>query len=120
MTEKKWRNWFQARLRWAVLKEGRGLNHWRESEYFFLSTDWEAAFQQALRIGYEGECWLNPAPDRRKAPRLQRRFADVQYLEELRTDRTSFQVYLGQKPARETIGFDHEFDLAARMPAPIF
>jgi hypothetical protein len=112
--------WFQARLRWAVLKEGRGLHHWRESEYFFLSTDRETAFQEALRIGYQGECWLNPSPDRRKAPRLRCRFAEVQYLEELGADRTLFQVYLGEKASRETIGFDHEFDPVGHVPAPIF
>ena len=120
MREMKPRKWFQARLRWAVLKEGRGLHHWRESEHFFLSTDWEAAFQEALRIGYRGEYSLHPAPDRKKAPRLDCRFAEVEHLEELGTDRTSFEVYLGEKPGREAIGFDHQFDPAARVPAPIF
>jgi hypothetical protein len=120
MTEMKPRKWFQARLRWAVLEKGRGLVHWRESERFFLSKDWETAFQEVLRIGYEGEYSVRPAPNQKKAPRLDCRFAEVEYLEELGTDRTSFEVFLGEKPGRETIGFDHEFDPAARVPAPIF
>jgi hypothetical protein len=31
------RQWFQARLRWAVMEEGQGLTHWREEEHIFLS-----------------------------------------------------------------------------------
>jgi hypothetical protein len=114
------RQWFQARLRWAVLEEGRGLDHWREAEHFFLSQDRETAFQEALRIGYEGEYSLIPAPDQKRAPSFDCRFAEVEYLEELGTGRTSFEVYLGQKPAGEAVGSDHEFDPAARVPAPIF
>jgi hypothetical protein len=43
----------------------------------------------------------------------------VEYLEELGMGRTSFEVYLGEKPAREAIGFDHDFDPAAHVPDPI-
>ena len=49
MSEMKPRQWFQARLRWAVLEEGHGLYQWREAEHIFLSEDREAAFQEALR-----------------------------------------------------------------------
>ena len=117
MSDVKPRKWFQARLKWAVLTEGRGLHHWREVERFFLSEDWETAFQEALRIGYQGEYSLHPA---RKAPRIECRFAEVEYLEELGTNQTAFQVDLGEKPGRESIGFDHQFDPAGREPAPIF
>ena len=44
----------------------------------------------------------------------------MEYLEELGMGRTAFEVYLGEKPAREAIGFEHEFDPAAHVPAPIF
>jgi hypothetical protein len=120
MTEMKPRQWFQARLRWAVLEEGRGLAHWREAEHFFLSEDRETAFQEALRIGYAGEYSLAPAPDQKPAPTFDCRFAEVEYLEELGMGRMAFEVYLGEKPACEAIGFDHEFDPAARVPDPIF
>jgi hypothetical protein len=114
------RQWFQARLRWAVLEEGRGLDHWREAEQIFLSEDRETAFQEALRIGYAGEYSLSPAPDQEPAPSFDYRFAKVEYLEELGMGRTSFAVYLGEKPAREAIRFDHEFNPAAHVPGPIF
>ena len=119
MNEMKPRQWFQARLRWTVLEERRGLDHWREAEHIFISEDREAAFQEALRIGYAGEYSLSPAPDQAPAASFDCRFAEVEYLEELGIGRTSFEVYLGEKPAREAIGCDHEFDPAARMPAPI-
>jgi hypothetical protein len=120
MSELKPRQWFQARLRWAVLEEGRGLDHWWEAEHIFLSEHRATAFQEALRLGYAGEYSLIPAPDQKKAPSFDCRFAEVEYLEERGALRTSFEVYLGKKPAGEAIGFDHEFDPAARVPAPIF
>lgn len=121
MSEMKPRQWYQARLKWAVLEQGQGLDHWRQAEHFFLSEDREAAFQEALRIGYAGEYSLIPTSDqKKKAPSFDCRFARVEYLEELGTGRTSFEVYLGEQPASEAIGFDHEFDPAAHVPAPIF
>ena len=101
MNEMKLRKWFQARLRWAVLEEGRGLDHWREAEHIFISEDREAAFQEALRIGYAGEYSLSPVPDQAPAPSFDCRFAEVEYLEELGMGRTSFEVFLGEsRPAR--------------------
>src|SRR6185503_3811907 len=35
------RQWFQARLRWAVMEEGRGLDHWLEAEHIFQSDSRE-------------------------------------------------------------------------------
>ena len=119
MNEMKPRQWFQARLRWAVLEEGRGLDHWREAEHIYLSEDREAAFQEALRIGKAGEYSLSPASDQKRGPSFDCRFAEVECLEELGMGRTSFEVYLGEKPAREAIGFDHQFDPAAHVPDPI-
>jgi hypothetical protein len=120
MNEMKPRQWFQARLRWAVLEEGRGLDHWREAEHIFISEDRETAFQEALRIGYAGEYSLIPTADQKDAPTIDCRFAEVEYLEELGMGRTAFEVNLGEKPACEAIGFDHQFDPAARAPGPIF
>lgn len=119
MNEMKPRQWFQARLRWAVLEEGRGLAHWREAEHIFLSEDRESAIQEVLRIGYAGEYSLTPVPDQKPGPSFDCRFAEVEYLEKLGMGRTSFEVYLGEKPAREAIRFDHQFDPAAHVPDPI-
>jgi len=120
MSQVKPRQWFQARLRWAVLEEGRGLYQWREAEHIFLSEDRDTAFQEALRIGYSEEWSVSPTPDQKDAPTIDCRFAEVEYLQELGMGRTAFEVYLGEKPASEAIGFDHEFDPAARVPDPIF
>lgn len=115
------KQWFQARLRWAVLEQGRGLNHWREAEHFFISQDRETAFRQALGIGYAEQYSLIPAPDDPSGgPAIDCRFAKVVYLEQLGIGRTAFEVYLGEKEASEAIGFDHEFDPAAEAPGPIF
>lgn len=40
--------WYYARVRWAVMAEGRGLRQWKESMFLFQSVDREAAFQRAL------------------------------------------------------------------------
>jgi hypothetical protein len=120
MSEVKPRQWFQARLRWAVLEEVHGLYRWREAEHIFLSEDRETAFQEALRIGYSEEWSVTPTPDQMNAPTIDCRFAEVEYLQELGMGRTAFEVYLGEKPACEAIGFDHEFDPAAHVPGLIF
>jgi hypothetical protein len=120
MSEPKPRQWFQARLRWAVLEEGRGLDHWREAEHIFLSENRETAFQEALRIGEAEEHSLFPTQEQKGAPVIDCRFAEVVYLEERGMGRTAFEVYLGEKKATERIAFDHEFDPAGRMPAEIF
>ena len=120
MSELKTRQWFQARLRWAVLEQGRGLDHWQEAEHIFLSEDREAAFQEALRIGEAKEYSLIPTKEQKGAPEIDCRFAEVVYLEELGMGRTAFEVYLGDKAAAERIAFDHEFHPAGRVPPPIF
>jgi hypothetical protein len=70
VSEMKPRQWFQARLRWAVLEEGHGLCQWGEAEHIFLSEDREAAFQEALRLGYAESIRLLQHPIRRMPQRL--------------------------------------------------
>jgi len=120
MSEGKPRQWFQARLRWAMLEEKWGLYRWREAEYIFLSEDRDTAFQEALRIGRAREHSLIPAPDQRPAPGIDCRFAEVVYLEELGMGRTAFEVYLGEREACEKMGFDHGFHPEAQSPPPRF
>jgi len=60
------RQWYQARLRWAVMEEGRGLDHWREAEHIFQSDSREAAFEEALLIWRSQEYVITP--DRPAAP----------------------------------------------------
>ena len=109
MSETKPQQWFQVRLRWAVLEQGWG-----------LSEDRETAFQEALRIGYAGQYALIAAPDQKQTPAIACRFAKVVYLEELGIGLTAFEVDLGEKEGTESIAFNHEFHPAAHMPGPIF
>jgi hypothetical protein len=118
MSEMKPRQWFQARLRWAMLEERRGLYRWREAEHIFLSENWDTAFQEVLRIGHAEEHSLSPAADQKDAPTIDCRFAEVVYLEELGIGRTAFEVYVGEKAASEKIGFDHEFHPDEQSPPP--
>jgi hypothetical protein len=112
------REWFQARLRWAVMEEGYGLIRWREAEHIFLSNDRQTAFQEALRIGRSEEYAL--FPDERNDVTMDCRFAEVVTLEELGTGRTAFHVELGERQATERIEFDYRFDPEMRVPDPAF
>src|SRR6266536_457917 len=49
------RQWYQARIRWAEMVEGRGIRNWEEGLYLFRSEDREAAFRRALEIGEGGQ-----------------------------------------------------------------
>lgn len=80
MSTDKQQEWFQTRLRWAVMEEGHGLMRWREAEHIFLSDSRETAFQEALRIGRAEEYSL--LPDERNEVAIDCRFAEVVSLEE--------------------------------------
>ena len=43
--------WYYARVRWAVMVEGRGLRQWKESMIVFRAVDRKAAFERALELG---------------------------------------------------------------------
>jgi hypothetical protein len=110
------RQWYQARLRWAAMEEGRGLDHWREAEHIFQSDSLEAAFEEALRIGRSQEYVIEP--DRPVGPGFEYRLAEVAFLEEMGAAPAGFVISLGVRPATEGLAFDHEFSPEARMPEP--
>jgi hypothetical protein len=85
------RQWFQARLRRAVMEEGQGLTRWREEEHIFLSESRQLALQEALRIGHAEESSLIPN-EGDDLPAVDFRFAEVVYLEEQGTRPTAFKV----------------------------
>ena len=114
----KGKRWFQARLRWAVMEEGRGLDHWLEAEHIFQSDSREAAFAEALRIGHSQEYVV--VPDRGRVTTLEHRLAEVVYLEEKGPAPTAFEVSLGMIKATESLGFEHEFNPEGRIPEPAF
>jgi hypothetical protein len=110
------RQWYQARLRWAVMEEGAGLDHWREAEHIFQSDSRKAAFEEALRIGRSQEYVITP--DRPAGPSFEYRLAEVVYLEEHGAAPAGFAIPLAPQPAKERLGFDHEFRPDARIPEP--
>ena len=110
--------WFQARLRWAVMEEGRGLDHWLEAEHIFQSDSRETAFAEALRIGHSREYVV--VPDRGCVTRFEHRLAEVVYLEEKGPAPTAFEVSVGMVKATESLGFEHDFSPDEGMPEPAF
>ena len=44
-------SWFYAKVRLAVMVEGRGIRAWEEAGFLFRSEDFDSAFQRALAIG---------------------------------------------------------------------
>ena len=77
--------WFQARLRWAVMEEASGLNHWREAEHIFLSENHQAAWQRAQELDPSG------------------------YYSERARD-----ILLGRKPFDEPLGYSIGYNVPAR------
>ena len=112
------RQWFPARLRWAVMEEGRGLDHWLEAEHIFQSDSREAAFAEALRIGRSQEYVV--VPDRGRVRPFEHRLAEVVYLEGRGPEPVAFEVSLGRTKATESLAFEHEFNPEERMPEPAF
>jgi len=114
----KGKRWFQARLRWAVMEEGRGLDHWLEAEHIFQSDSREEAFAEALRIGRSQEYVV--VPDRGRVTTFEQRLAEVVYLEEKGPTPTAFEVSLGMIKATDPLGFEHAFNPEGRIPEPAF
>ena len=113
----KTRQWYQARIRWAEMVEGRGIRNWEEGLYLFRSEDREAAFQRALEIGEGGQS----GGDEESASRtrwVETRLAEVVTLdclgEELEED--PLEVHWIRLPATEKIAFDHKFEPAKKAP----
>ena len=72
--------WYYARVRWAVMVEGRGLREWKEPMFMLRAVDREAAFEGAEnRRGW-----------------VENRLAGI--------------VELGVRKGEGTIGFEHQFE----------
>lgn len=109
------REWYRAEIRWAVMEDKRGLRSWEDAVYFFLSQDRDAAFQQALEIGWrerdgreEGRRWV------------EKRLAQIVSLDCLGSDPAEFEVQLGSRRAQERLPFEHEFDPEGTEPLSVF
>ncbi|HUX28056.1 MAG TPA: hypothetical protein VMV39_04680 [Terracidiphilus sp.] len=110
------RQWYCAKLRWAVMAEGKeGLREWKEAVHIFLSEDEQTAFKQALNIGYQGE--ESHTEGRRE---VETRLAEVVRLDYLGSNQTRFEVRLGSSKAQEHLPFEHVFRPEENMPEPPF
>ena len=119
MSEVELRQWFQARLRWAVLEEGWGGTNGERRNISFSARIGRRRFSRHCGMGRAEERSLVPAPDQKPGPTIDCRFAQVVYLEELGVGRTAFDVYLGETPATEWISITSSIRRRRRRP-PFF
>jgi hypothetical protein len=113
----KMRPWYQARIRWAEMVEGRGIRHWEEGLYLFRSEDREAAFRRALEIGEGGQS--GGEEQGRRTRWVETRLAEVVTLDCLghELEEEPLEVHWMRLPATEKIAFDHKFEPAKKEPA---
>lgn len=95
--------------------EGKGLRHWEEAVYLFISENRDRAFQRALEMGRRQECVHQEG---RKW--VETRLAEVVALDELAINGTEFKIELGIKEARERLPFEHIFDPEKAIPPAMF
>ena len=113
----KTRQWYQARIRWAEMVQGRGIRHWEEGLYLFRSEGREAAFRRALEIGEGGQSG-GEEQTRRRTRWVETRLAEVVTLDCLGDDleEEPLEVHWLRSPATEKIAFDHKFEPIKKMP----
>ena len=112
----KQQKWFRAKIRWAVMVEGReGLRCWEEAIHIFVSKNQDTAFQHALQIGRtqqgchsEGRRWV------------EKRLVQVVALDDLGKNLTNFEVTWYAKKSTEQLTFEHVFDPEGSKPATMF
>lgn len=109
------KQWYWARIRWAVMEEGGGLRRWEEKVCIFLSQDREMAFQRALAIGRRSE---HGYEETRKW--VETRLAEVVTLDCLGAEATEFEIDVESPRVTERLRFEHEFDPAGSRPSPLF
>ena len=104
--------WYYARVRWAVMVEGRGLRQWKESMFLFRAADREAAFERALQLGTAGQ-----RSEEKRRGWVDKRLAEIIELDDLSDGE---EIELRTKPADRTIGFEHKFEPERSEPRPAF
>ena len=92
--------WYYARVRWAVMEEGRGLLEWKESMIMFRAVDRKAAFERALELGRSGQQW-----EEKRRGWVENRLAEIVELDGLWDGQ---EIELGVMKADETISFAHQ------------
>lgn len=104
--------WYYARVKWAVMAEGRGLRQWKESMFLFRAVDREAAFRLALRLGTQGQ----ESVERRKGW-VDKRLAEIIELDDLSDGE---EIELGSKPADRILAYEHRFEPELSEPRTAF
>jgi len=108
--------WFQARLRWAVMADGEGLRGWQEGTVLFRSRNEREAFQKALSIGQR----------RQGGGEEDGRFVGLLLAEVVTLDRIGpvipdeFEVAWEQRLAPEPLPDDYRFAPEQRTPVASF
>jgi hypothetical protein len=103
------REWYQARIRWAEMVEGRGIRSWEEAVYLFRSEDYDSALERALAIG-EG-CQSGGEEGTRHPRWVETRLAEVIMLECLGSELDDeVEVHWMRRRATEKIPFEHKFE----------
>jgi hypothetical protein len=108
-------SWFFARVRLAVMVEGRGIRAWEEAGFLFRSEDFDSAFQRALAIG---EGYQGGGEEGKRRPRwVETRLAEVITLDCFGVELAEeTEMYWNRRPTREKIAFEHQFDPASKEP----
>jgi hypothetical protein len=103
--------WFSSRLRFGVIVETIGL---LGSLYLFQSSDFEAAFQEALEIGYRNERSYRNGEGQRVVQKL----AEVVSLDMIRSESLeAAEIYSEPIPGSDaTLGIDHTFHPERSLP----
>jgi hypothetical protein len=113
----KTRDWYQARIRWAEMVEGRGIRNWEEAVYLFRSEDFDSAFQRALAIGEGGQSG-GEEEGKRRTRWVETRLAEVVALDCLGSELDGeWEVHWMRWPAQEKITFEHKFEPVKKEPA---
>ena len=102
--------WYYARVRWAVMEEGRGLLEWKESMIMFRAVDRETAYKRALELGRQGQQW-------EERGWVDKRLAEIVELDELSDGEA---IELGVKKADQALGFEHRFEPERWNPRTAF
>jgi len=55
-------SWFYAKVRWAVMLEGRGIREWKEAGILFRSTDLDSAFGERWKSERDTRVELEARP----------------------------------------------------------
>ncbi|MEO6760303.1 MAG: hypothetical protein ABIO24_12670 [Saprospiraceae bacterium] len=93
--------------------QGEGLRHWEESDCFFPSAGWQAAFARTLAIGRRRQ-----GGHEKDTQYVETRLAAVVTLDCLSADADVLEGEIVSIVPAAPLGFEHEFRPGEVMPPP--